>query len=115
MIGTPAQNLDRQHDVIPAPELVSHITHVALAFMPASVFNEEAPSSWPLFTTPSAVRGEFSTGVSIMVAIGGWGDTNTFTKAAATLGSRRRFATNVKAMVDQLGADGEDPQWPLTS
>ena len=43
-----------------------------------------------------------------MVAIGGWGDTDGFSKAAATQESRARFASNVKHMVDETGADGEE-------
>ena len=42
-----------------------------------------------------------------MVAIGGWGDTAGFEVAAATDGTRKRFARNVRAMVDATGADGK--------
>lgn len=42
----------------------------------------------------------------MMVAIGGWGDSEGFAKAASTTERRRLFAQNVKAMVDQTGADG---------
>jgi Glycosyl hydrolases family 18 len=96
----------RQHYVVPELALVSDITHVALAFMQSSVFNEEQPFSWPLFTTVSTVRTQFAKDTAIMVAIGGWGDTEGFSKAAATDKSRKRFAGNVKAMVDYTGADG---------
>jgi hypothetical protein len=96
----------RQHYQVPELSLVSDITHVALAFMQLSVFNEDAPSSWPLFTTVCAVRTQFAKDTAIMVAIGGWGDTAAFSKAAATDESRKRFAKNVKAMVDYTGADG---------
>jgi GH18 family chitinase len=41
-----------------------------------------------------------------MIAIGGWGDTEGFSKAAATVSSRKLFAKNVKAMVDRTRADG---------
>ena len=41
-----------------------------------------------------------------MVAIGGWGDTQGFSVAAATPEGRQLFAKNVKAMVDFTGADG---------
>jgi len=87
--------------------LVSEITHVAIAFMQSSTFNEANPTSFPFFTTVSEVRSKFTTGTAIMVAIGGWGDTG-FSKAAETDGSRKRFAKNVKAMVDHTGADGKD-------
>ena len=41
-----------------------------------------------------------------MVAIGGWGDSDGFSQAAASGESRKLFAKNVKAMVDETGADG---------
>jgi GH18 family chitinase len=87
--------------------MVSDITHVELAFMPSSTFNEMQPSEWPLFTTVEAVRSQFAPGTAIMVAIGGWGDTEGFSTAAATDSSRKLFARNVKTMVDYTGADGE--------
>lgn len=92
--------------MVPEPSLVSDITHVALAFMQSSVFNEAQPSSWPLFTTVDTVRSQFAKYTKIMVAIGGWGDTEGFSKAAATEKSRQTFAENIKAMVDHTGADG---------
>ncbi|KIW96253.1 uncharacterized protein Z519_03321 [Cladophialophora bantiana CBS 173.52] len=79
--------------------------------MPASVFNEENPSSWPFFTSVAAVRPKFADGAAIMVAIGGWGDTASFSIAAASQESRMRFAYNVRKMVDQTGADGVDIDW----
>lgn len=103
--------LTGQHYVVPEPSLVSDISHVALAFMQSSIFNEAQPSVWPLFTTVSAVRSQFAKDTAILVAIGGWGDTEGFSKAAATEASRKLFAKNVKAMVDYTGADGVDIDW----
>ncbi|EHY55582.1 hypothetical protein ABEF92_000705 [Exophiala dermatitidis] len=79
--------------------------------MRSEVFNEDNPFEWPLFTSVDAVRSEFAPGAAIMVAIGGWGDTEGFSVAAATDASRKRFAANVKAMVDAKGADGVDVDW----
>ena len=87
--------------------LVSDITHVALAFMRPWIFNQDEPSSFPLFTTVKNVRSQFSEGTAILVAIGGWGDTEGFEIAAATEQSRKQFARNVKRMVDVTGADGK--------
>lgn len=97
----------RQHDVVPELSLVSDITHVALAFMHSSTFNELDVSDWPLFTTVEQVRPKFANGTKVMVAIGGWGDTAGFSRAAATDSSRKLFAQNVKAMLEHTGADGE--------
>jgi GH18 family chitinase len=75
--------------------------------MQSSTFNEVQQSEFPLFTDVETVRSQFAPGTSIMVAIGGWGDTEGFSKAAATDSSRKLFAKNVKAMVDSTGADGK--------
>ena len=99
--------IDSQHNVVPAKSLVSDITHVALAFMSSATFNQVEPSSWPLFTTVETARSQFSDGTAIMVAIGGWGNTAGFEIAAATETTRKRFAHNVKRMVDATGADGK--------
>ncbi|KAL9107496.1 MAG: hypothetical protein Q9227_007598 [Pyrenula ochraceoflavens] len=103
--------LTGQHNLIPDAALVSDVTHVTLAFMRSSVFNDAEPSSWPMFTTVDAVRPKFAEGTKIMVAIGGWGDEEGFWKAAATAESRQLFARNVKKMVDETGADGVDIDW----
>jgi GH18 family chitinase len=81
--------------------------------MQSSTFNKENPSAWPFFTTVEDVRSKFAKGTSIMVAIGGWGDTG-FPTAAATEDSRKLFAKNVRAMVEHTGADGWLPKrWLL--
>jgi GH18 family chitinase len=84
---------------------------VALAFMQSAAFNTPNQSEWPLFTTIDKVRSQFAQDITVMVAIGGWGDTKGFSIAAATDESRALFAKNVKAMVDATGADGVDIDW----
>ena len=74
--------------------------------MPSSIFNQESPTDFPLWTTVSEVREKFKEGTKIMVAIGGWGDTGGFEEAARTQGGRERWAGNVGAMVEETGADG---------
>lgn len=96
----------RQHVVYPEPNQIAEVTHVGLAFMQSSIFNEKKRNSWPLFTTVEEVREKFTKGTKIMVAIGGWGDTTGFSMAAKTEKSRKLFAKNIKAMVDATGADG---------
>ncbi|KAL2068090.1 hypothetical protein VTL71DRAFT_16188 [Oculimacula yallundae] len=102
--------LTGQHNNVPDLDLVSEVTHVAIAFMQSSIFNRQIPTEWPLFTTVEGVRSKFADGTSIMVAVGGWGDTG-FPKAAESESSRKLFARNVKAMVDFTGADGVDIDW----
>ncbi|KAK8075628.1 hypothetical protein PG997_010291 [Apiospora hydei] len=104
--------LTGQHPVIPNLPLTMTITHVVLAFMRSETFNEEEPDlSWPLFLSVKEVRTSFQPGTKIMVAIGGWGDTTGFSKAARDERSRRRFAENVAGMVKATGADGVDIDW----
>jgi GH18 family chitinase len=95
-----------QHPIVPEAALVSDVTHVALAFMRADTFNEPTPSSFPLFTTVEETRIKFAEGTKIMVAIGGWGDTESFSKAAATENTRELFASNIARMVEETSADG---------
>lgn len=76
--------------------------------MRSSIFNtKDNTSNWPLFTTVDAVRHKFSAGTSILVAIGGWGDTQGFSEAALTDESRKLFAHNINRMVEDTGADGK--------
>ena len=86
--------------------MVADITHVALAFMRSETFNVPGQNQWPLFTTVAEVRPKFAAGTKIQVAIGGWGDTNDFSKAAKTEEGRKLFAENIRVMLDTTGADG---------
>jgi len=74
--------------------------------MRSESFNIDHAEKWPLFTTIDSVRSNFVHGTAVMVAVGGWGDTEGFATAAATEHGRKRFARNVKAMIDDTGADG---------
>ncbi|KAL5121712.1 hypothetical protein ACEQ8H_000399 [Pleosporales sp. CAS-2024a] len=103
--------LTGQHNAVPEPSLVSGITHVALAFMRSDMFNELNRSEWPLFTKVDEVRLKFAANTVVQIAIGGWGDTAGFEKAAESEKSRNLFADNIKAMLDATGADGIDIDW----
>ena len=82
--------------------------------MNSETFNQDEPHSWPLFTTVDSTRSKFSPDTAIMIAIGGWGDTEGFSNAAATATCRKQFARNVKAMVEYTGADGKPMPMFLT-
>lgn len=99
--------------MVPSDEyLVDAITHVILAFMRSDIFNvDKTPDTFPLFTTVDEVRQQFKADTKIMVAIGGWGDSTGFEEAARNEPSRKRWASQVKAMVDLTGADGIDIDW----
>lgn len=80
--------------------------------MRSEVFNvDKTPDEFPLFTTVDEARSSFSRDTKVMVAIGGWGDTQGFEEAAKSETSRKRWARQVAAMVDATGADGVDIDW----
>lgn len=87
--------------------MVQDITHVIMAFMQSSALNVPGATEWPLFTSVEETRSRFVPGTAVMIAIGGWGDTEEFSKAAATDASRKLFAQNVRKMVGETGADGK--------
>lgn len=79
--------------------------------MRSDVFNvDKTPPEFPLFTSVAETRQEFNANTKIMVAIGGWGDAG-FEEASRDDSSRKRWAKQVKAMIDQTGADGVDIDW----
>lgn len=85
--------------------LVDPITHVALAFMRSGLFLESDRTEWPSDRSVGSARAAFAPGTKILVAIGGWGDTD-FSTAARNESSRKSFAKNVARMVEATGADG---------
>ncbi|KAK2790447.1 hypothetical protein FQN53_009470 [Emmonsiellopsis sp. PD_33] len=109
--------LTGQHPSPPSdPAMVKDITHVALSFLSPGAFNNATANAttadaYGLFTSVDKVRGQFAQGTKVMVAIGGWGDTEGFSVAARNESSRKRWAENVKGMVEGLGVDGVDIDW----
>lgn len=80
--------------------------------MRSDVFNvDETPDEFPLFTTVEQVRLQFAPSTKVTVAIGGWGDNDGWEVAARNRSSRKRWAGQVAAMVDVVGADGVDIDW----
>lgn len=53
----------------------------------------------------STIRSEFPNS-KVMIAVGGWGDTIGFSEAARTDTTIRKFANDVKTMLQNTGADG---------
>ncbi|KAK4207782.1 glycoside hydrolase superfamily [Rhypophila decipiens] len=103
--------LTGQHPVVPPVDQLRHVTHVALAFMDSHLFNDALREDWPLFMTVDQVRPLFVPGTKVMIAIGGWGDTQGFSSAALNDTTRKRFAGNIARMVSHTGADGVDIDW----
>ncbi|KAG5985454.1 hypothetical protein E4U55_000016 [Claviceps digitariae] len=105
--------LTGQHTDVPSNSSTQReISHVVLAFMRSDVFNFEGKEpEFPLFTTVERTRRKFHPDTKIMVAIGGWGDSEGFETACRDESSRKRWCNNVKHMIDSTGADGVDIDW----
>ncbi|CAG7563273.1 unnamed protein product [Fusarium equiseti] len=104
--------LTGQHDVLPFKEKFQDVSHVVLAFMRSEFFNvDEKPDDYPMFTSVSDVRARAPHHAKVMIAIGGWGDTQGFEEAAKTELSRKRWARQVAAMVEATETDGIDVDW----
>lgn len=52
------------------------------------------------------IRQKFGASTKVMVAVGGWADTAGFSTGVADDNAISTYASGVKAMLDQLGADG---------
>ncbi|PHH60302.1 hypothetical protein CDD82_2316 [Ophiocordyceps australis] len=105
--------LTGQHPVLPgSSNMLEAITHIIIAFYDSNAFNVDmTPTYFPLFTDVSSVRRIVHWDTRVMVAIGGWGNSLGFEVAAQDHEHRSRWAHQVKAMVDQQGADGVDIDW----
>jgi chitinase len=77
-----------------------------MAFANSTIFNSDSPPKFEPFEPIEAMRKRFTPNTKVMVAIGGWGDTNGFSEGAKDDVSRTRYAKNVAAMIDSLGIDG---------
>ncbi|KNG80328.1 class V chitinase [Aspergillus nomiae NRRL 13137] len=85
-----------------------------MAFANSSIFNSDSSPKFEPFEPVEAMRKRFVPDIKVMVAIGGWGDTNGFSEGAKDDGSRARYAKNVATMIDNLGIDGVDTEsWAL--
>lgn len=77
-----------------------------MAFAPTKIFNSDSPPSFQPFESPDTMRKRFAPDTKLMIAIGGWGDTEGFSAGAKDDTTRERFAKNVASMLDANGFDG---------
>jgi chitinase len=77
-----------------------------MSFAEAKSFNSDPPTKWQPFEPIDTTRKRFSKDTKLLVAIGGWGDTSGFSTGAKDEASRKRYAKNVAAMVQEFGLDG---------
>ena len=95
---------------LPNKTVAAGIDTVIMAFANSSLFVSPAGNYTP-FEPVSTMRSRFDNGTKILIALGGWADTDGFSAGAATEESRTDFAENVANMVTSLGFDGVDIDW----
>ncbi|PLN82555.1 putative glycosyl hydrolase, family 18 [Aspergillus taichungensis] len=107
-----AMYIDEWHTTdLPGKEHTAGITHAIMAFAKSTLFNADAPEKFKPFEPVDKMRARFGPDTKLMVAIGGWGDTEGFSIGAKDEASRAKYAKNVAKMVDEAGFDGVDIDW----
>ena len=88
------------------------ITRVIIAFFRSDIFvADEPPAEYPLSTTIDGARSGIAPSTKVTVANREWGDWKGFQTGAKTSETRRKWAEQVRIMVDRTGADGVDIYW----
>lgn len=82
-----------------------------MAFANSSLFVQETAGTYKPFMPVSDVRAMFDNGTQVGIALGGWGDTEGFSKGAFSKESRKAYAKNVAKMANDLGFDFVDIDW----
>ena len=81
------------------------------AFANSSLFLAEAQESYVPFMPLAEVRAMFDNSTKVCMAIGGWGDTDGFSKGSATNATRAVYARKVAQTMTDLGYDCVDVDW----
>lgn len=77
-----------------------------MAFAKTTLFTQGSAPSFQPFEPVETMRKRFSPDTKVMIAIGGWGDTEGFSQGAKDDASREQFAKNVASVLDSNGFDG---------
>lgn len=93
-------------DIIPYDKL-THINYAFLTPKDDGTFNP-INNSWKL---KQIVAVGHSKNVKVLISVGGWGWDKQFETMAASSESRRAFAQNLRAFVDEYQLDGADIDW----
>jgi chitinase len=96
---------------LPNKTVTAGIDHVITAFANSSLFTTSPARIYTPFENLTKVRSRFDNGTKVLIAIGGWGDTEGFRIGAATEESRALYAANVASMIKEHGFDGVDMDW----
>ncbi|TQN65046.1 Chitinase 1, partial [Colletotrichum shisoi] len=103
---------DQYHTAgIPDKSITAGVTRVITAFANSSLFVSEPAGEYKPFKTVNEIRALFDNGTKVCMAIGGWADTDGFSRGASTNANRNRFAHNVVDSAVKLGYDCVDIDW----
>lgn len=107
-----AMYIDEYHiDGLPGSNTTQGITHAIMGFAKSTDFNTDSGSSFQPFEPVETMRKRLAPDTKVLIAIGGWGDTEGFSTGAKDEASRERYAKNVAKMLDSNGFDGVDVDW----
>lgn len=81
-----------------------------MGFAKTTTFN--SGSSYTPFEPVDTMRKRFGPDTKLMVAIGGWGDSEGFSTGAKDDASRKTYAKNVAAMLEANNFDGVGKSFP---
>ena len=109
--GTDAElrlTINRYHtkDLPSGGNLTKGITHAVMAFAKSDLFNSESTPEYNPFESVKDMRARFEPDTKVLVALGGWGDTEGFGEGSKDDESREQYAKNVAAVVKDGGFDG---------
>ncbi|WQF78531.1 Putative chitin-binding, type 1, glycoside hydrolase family 18, catalytic domain-containing protein [Colletotrichum destructivum] len=103
---------DQYHTAgIPDKSITAGVTHVITAFANSSLFASEPAGEYKPFKPINEIRALFDNGTKVCMAIGGWADTDGFSRGASTNANRNKFARNVVDSAVKLGYDCVDVDW----
>lgn len=94
---------------LPNRTVTAGITHVLLASASSKLFAPGGSGgnskTYTPFKSVADVRALFDHGCQVGISVGGWGDTEGFSAAAADQDSRKVFSDKLAAMVREHGFD----------
>ncbi|KAJ5233829.1 CAZyme family GH18 [Penicillium citrinum] len=105
-----AMYIDEWHKTdLPGTEQTQGMDYAIMGFAKTTTFN--SGSSYTPFEPVDTMRKRFGPDTKLMVAIGGWGDSEGFSTGAKDDASRKTYAKNVAAMLEANNFDGVDIDW----
>lgn len=91
---------------LPSSDKTQDIDYAVMGFAKTTIFNSNSAPSFTPFEPVDDMRKRFSPDTKLMIAIGGWGDSEGFSAGAKDETTRKQYAKNVAAMLDANGFDG---------